>query len=400
MLKGYVNPGFTAVADAFRRNLPVDVQGGAALCVYHRGIPVVDIWAGSSDQQGTPWAADTLSLSFSTTKGIVSTLLHTLADRGEVSYDLPVAHYWPEFARNTKSRITVRHLLTHEAGLYGIRSLIADASEMRDWEHMLHVMEEAPPVHAPGQKNGYHALTYGWLVGGLIEKVARQPLAKTLKDELVDPLGLDGCHIGVPEPDLVRCAKLIVPAKKTEPAEPGQQRKKGINWSRKVTEAVFSLAGFDQEKFQDAMLPKGMSRFDWNAPETMQASIPGAGGMFTARSLARIYSVLANNGEHEGGQLLSAETVRKMSTVQNTTRGDVIPVPMRWRLGYHRVFTTGPRTPNAFGHFGYGGSGAWCDPSRELSLGYTVNHGSGSPFGDIRISRINTAAIRSVESLL
>ena len=148
------------------------------------------------------------------------------------------------------------------------------------------------------------------------------------------------------------------------------------------------------------MLPKGMSRFDWNAPETMQASIPGAGGMFTARSLARIYSVLANNGEYESGRLLSAETVRKMSTVQNTTRGDVIPVPMRWRLGYHRVFTTGPRTPNAFGHFGYGGSGAWCDPSRELSLGYTVNHGSGSPFGDIRISRINTAAIRSVESLL
>ncbi len=160
------------------------------------------------------------------------------------------------------------------------------------------------------------------------------------------------------------------------------------------------LIGFDPETFQQAMMPKGMSRFDWNTPETRQACIPGAGGMFTARSLARIYSVLANNGEYEGGRLLSPETITKMSAVQSTRRGDVIPIPMRWRLGYHRVFTTGPRTPSAFGHFGYGGSGAWCDPSRELALGYTVNHGSGSPFGDGRISRINTAAIRAAEAAM
>lgn len=398
MLNGFVKPGFTEVADVFRRTLPDQRPGGASLCVYYRGEPVVDIWAGSRNRQGDAWASDTLSLSFSTTKGIISTLLHQLADQGAVSYDMPVAHYWPAFASRNKHRITVRHLLTHEAGLYGIRSLIADASEMRDWDHMLRVMESASPVHVPGQRNGYHALTYGWLVGGLIEKVTGQPLGHTLKELLADPLDLDGCHIGVPDSALERCADLIVPERKPRAAQGNASPRPVMNRvSTRVREAALALAGFDAESFQDAMIPKGMSRFDWNASETRQAVIPGAGGMFTARSLARIYSVLANNGEHERGRLLSPESIRKLSVVQSTQRGAVIPLPMRWRLGYHRVFTTGPKTPNAFGHFGYGGSGAWCDPSRDLALGYTVNFGSGSPFGDLRISRINTAVIRVVE---
>lgn len=400
MLSGYVNPDFTAVADAFRRTLPESSPGGAALCVYHRGVPVLDIWGGVRDRQGTPWAADTLSLSFSTTKGVVATLVHLLADRGLVEYDMPVAHYWPEFARNAKRDITVRQVLCHEAGLYRIRSMISDAAEMRDWPHMLRILESAPPAHVPGQKNAYHALTYGWLVGGLIEKITGAPLAQMLNELLTEPLVLDGCHIGVPENDLSRCADLIVRERRASALKTEGSSSRRIDWSKKVTEGVMQLIGFDPETFQQAMMPKGMSRFDWNTPETRQACIPGAGGMFTARSLARIYSVLANNGEYEGGRLLSPETITKMSAVQSTRRGDVIPIPMRWRLGYHRVFTTGPRTPSAFGHFGYGGSGAWCDPSRELALGYTVNHGSGSPFGDGRISRINTAAIRAAEAAM
>ncbi|MBP7229915.1 MAG: beta-lactamase family protein [Moraxellaceae bacterium] len=399
MLSGFVKPEFTAVADAFYRTLPEGQKaGGAALCVYYRGQPVVDIWAGSRNRQNEAWAADTLSLSFSTTKGIISTLLHQLVDQGAVSYDAPVAHYWPAFAGRDKSNITVRHLLTHEAGLYGIRSLIADASEMRDWEHMLRTMEAASPAHHPGQQNGYHALTYGWLVGGLIEKVTSQPLANTLKELLADPLNLDGCYIGVPDDELERCADLIVPERKPR-VESGNVPRKSLmkKASAQMMDAGLALVGFDADTFQEAMIPKGMSRFDWNATETRQAVIPGAGGMFTARSLARIYSALAKNGEYDGGRILSPNSLGAISVVQNTKRGVVIPLPMRWRLGYHRVFTTGPRTPNAFGHFGYGGSGAWCDPSRELAVGYTVNYGSGSPFGDLRISRINTATINAAE---
>lgn len=147
------------------------------------------------------------------------------------------------------------------------------------------------------------------------------------------------------------------------------------------------------------MVPPGMGRFDWNARETRQACIPGAGGMFDARSLARLYALLGNDGELDGVRLLDPGAVRRFTAVQSRERGAVIPLPMHWRLGYHRVFTLGPRTPRAFGHFGYGGSGAWCDPSRGLAVGYVVNTGVGTPFGDTRLWKLNTAAIRAVDSL-
>lgn len=398
MLDGHVHPDFRGVADVFLQQLPRGRAGGAALCIYHRGERVVDVWGGTRNREGTPWTADTLSLSFSTTKGIVATLLHILASRGELDYDAAVARYWPAFAQNGKAGITVRQLLCHEAGLYPIRSLVHDASEMLDWPHMLQLLEQARPAHAPGTRNGYHALTFGWLVGGLVEKVSGKPLAQVLREELVEPLQLDGCFIGVPENELSRCAKLIVPEKK--PRDPqAKPKKRKANVTQQVIDRALRLSGFDPDSTMEAMVPHGMGRFDWNTPETMQACIPGAGGMFNARSLAKIYAALGNGGEFGGARILPGNAVPRIATIQNTSRGAVIPMAMRWRMGYHRVFTTGPRTPHAFGHFGYGGSGAWCDPSRELAVGYVVNYGIGTPFGDMRLWQINTAAIRAVDSL-
>lgn len=398
MPDGYVHPDFRKVAEVFLSQLPPRGPGGAALCVYHRGERVVDLWGGTRDKAGTPWTPDTLSLSFSTTKGIVATLLHILASRHEIDYDTPVAHYWPAFAANGKARITVRQLLCHEAGLYSIRRLIHDAGEMRDWPHMLALLERAQPLHDPGAGNGYHALTFGWLVGGLIEKVAGRPLAQVLADEIARPLGLDGCFIGVPDSELDRCADLIVPERKPRPAGAPPRRRRPPLAQQVVTTAL-RLSGFDTDSVEEAMVPPGMGRFDWNARETRQACIPGAGGMFDARSLARLYALLSHDGELDGVRLLPPGAVRRFTQVQNRERGAVIPLPMHWRLGYHRVFTMGPRTPRAFGHFGYGGSGAWCDPSRQLAVGYVVNTGIGTPFGDTRLWKINTAAIRAVDSL-
>lgn len=398
MFEGYVHPDFRAVADVFLRQLPRQRPGGAALCIYHRGERVMDIWGGTRDREGTPWTADTLSLSFSTTKGVVATLLHILASRGQLDYDRPVAYYWPEFAQNGKATVTVRQLLCHEAGLYPIRTLIHDAAEMCDWPHMLALLERATPAHVPGERNGYHALTFGWLVGGLVEKVSGKPLAQVLREELTEPLQLDGCFIGVPDSDLSRCADLIVPEKK--PRDPAaKSKKKKPSLTQEIIERSLRLSGFEPETVLEAMVPHGMGRFDWNMQQIRQACIPGAGGMFNARSLAKIYATLGNDGELAGVRILPQGRVKQIATIQNTSRGAVIPLPMRWRMGYHRVFTTGPRTPQAFGHFGYGGSGAWCDPSRELALGYVVNYGIGTPFGDMRLWKINTAAIRAVDSL-
>lgn len=399
VVTGYIHPKFSSVAETFAAQLPVAQQaGGAALCIYHQGEKVVDIWAGTTNRQGNVWQPDTLSLSFSTTKGIVATLLHMLADRGLVEYDMPVAKYWPAFAQNGKRHVTVRQLLCHEAGLYAIRPLIQDAAEMRDWAHMLNVMEKAAPVHIPGRANGYHALTFGWLVGGLVEKVAGQPLAQVLREFLSEPLQLDGCYIGVPESELARCADLIVPEKKPrDPSRPKRPKKTPL--MQQAIETGLRITGFDPDTTLQGMVPRGMAHFDWNTDASRTACIPGAGGMFNARSLAKIYAALGSQGEWQGTSLLSAARIHEMTQVQNTRRGAVIPIPMHWRLGYHRVFTTGPRTPHAFGHFGYGGSGAWCDPSRELAVGYVVNYGVGTPFGDMRLWQINSAAILAVDSL-
>lgn len=398
MVNGYVHPDFRKVAEVFRSQLPPHAPGGAALCIYHHGERVVDIWGGTRNKAGDAWSADTLALSFSTTKGIVATLLHILACRHEIDYDTPVARYWPAFAANGKGRITVRQLLCHEAGLYSIRRLIHDAGEMRDWPHMLELIEGAEPVHAPGSGNGYHALTFGWLVGGLVEKVAGKPLAQVLQEEVTQPLGLGGCFIGVPDSELGRCADLILPERKPRP-EGVSRRPRKPTLARQVVASALRLSGFDPDSIEEAMVPPGMGRFDWNAREARQACIPGAGGMFDARSLARLYAMLGNDGELDGVRLLDPGAVRSFTAVQSRERGAVIPLPMHWRLGYHRVFTLGPRTPRAFGHFGYGGSGAWCDPSRGLAVGYVVNTGVGTPFGDTRLWRLNTAAIRAVDSL-
>jgi len=394
-IQGHYQPRFQHIIDVFTAQLPqAPRQGGAALTVYHQNEKVVDIWAGVANKTGEPWQEHNMSISYSTTKGVLSTLVHILVDDGLLDYDRPIAYYWPAFAQHGKHGITLRHVLTHESGLYHLRSMIADAKEMLDWPHMLTMIEQAKPLHAAGARVGYHAISFGWIIGGLIEKVTQEPLAVTLAKKISQPLQLDGCYIGVPETELYRCNEIIgAPRHKANKAPPS----KISQWQLKLTDKVLRATGFNPETATEALIPKGMSRFYLDDHESLKACIPGAGGVFTARSLAKIYAALANWGEIDGARLLSAKTIKEAITVYNTHRGDVVPMPMHWRLGYHRVFTTWPRTPHAFGHFGYGGSGAWADPSRQLAVGYIVNTGSGSPFADLRLWRINTAIIQSVE---
>jgi len=135
---------------------------------------------------------------FSTTKGVTSTALHVLADRGQIDYDTPVATYWPEFAQAGKERITVRHVLTHSAGLHRMSTLVDGARRMLDWDYMVDALARAKPAYEPGTRHGYHGLTYGWLAGELIRRVSGRPIAQFVVDELARPLGLDGLYIGCP----------------------------------------------------------------------------------------------------------------------------------------------------------------------------------------------------------
>lgn len=401
---GYVHPAFEAARGALGKQL-ARYGGGASVTVVHRGEVVVDVVAGVRDAAGTPWTPDTLSLSFSTTKGVASTLVHALVTQGRVDYDAPVARYWPAFAQGGKGDITVRTLMSHRAGLWDVRRLVDDASQMLDWDGMLERLERATPAPpSPHARSGYHGLTYGWLVGGLVEHVTGKPFAQALADELAGPLGLDGCFIGAPEGVLARRATLLgvraVGARTGAPAggRGRPRRREGLQARalRLAWRAANALAGHDPGAVTQALMPRGIRAFDWNADATARACIPAANGLFTSRSLARIYAMLAEGGALGGVRLLSPEVLRQATRRHGRGGDDVLLLPMGWRLGYHGV---GRRTPDAFGHFGFGGSGAWCDPSRRLAVAMTLNSGVGTPLGDLRIMRMNRAIVRAVDRL-
>jgi len=393
-LQGTIHRDFARAAQVFAGQLPRGA-GGAALCIYHAGVKVVDCWAGTQDADGRPWQEDTLALSYSTSKGVTSTLLHICVDRGLLDYDAPVADYWPEFAAGGKASITVRQVLCHEAGLYDVRSLVDRAQRMLDWEYMTEALADAVPSHAPGRAHGYHGFTYGWLAGELIQRVTGKPFGEVLEALLARPLGLDGCYIGLPADQMHRRSRLLLPAALQQDGDVMRSLERYV----RPLARLFSVARLpiDLASLAAALLPRGIEALDFNSEAFAAPAIPAANGYFTARSLARLYALLANDGELDGVRLLKRETVWRATEVQNRGIGRVIPVPMHWRLGYHRVPTLGASVPNGFGHFGFGGSGAWADPDRELSMGLTVNSGIGTPFGDLRMVRLGTAAVRCAE---
>lgn len=260
---------------------------------------------------------------------------------------------------------------------------------------MVGALEQARPVHTPGKHNGYHALTFGWLVGELIHRVTNRPFNEVLTEKLTKPLGLDGLFVGMPSDQEKRRAHLIhsVGNERT-----GKQVDRILqrNALKAMTQGL-KLANIDLNQTISALIPKGMLYMDLNDSEVANACIPAMNGIFTARSLARLYAMLANGGEIDGIRILSRAAVQNMMQIQNTDTGKVIPLPMHWRLGYHRVFALGVNTQNCFGHFGFGGSGAWADPVRDISVGLTLNSGVGSPFGDTRIVKLSSAILRCAD---
>jgi CubicO group peptidase (beta-lactamase class C family) len=401
---GMVHPDFVSVVDALRWQLAA-YPGGAAVCVYHRGECVADLWGGARDEAGRPWTRDTMAPSFSTTKGVAATVVHVLADRGLLEYDAPVARYWPQFAHAGKHTITVRHVLAHQSGLYHIRQMIDRAERMLDWEYMVRAIERATPVHPPGMRTGYHGLTFGFLVGELVQRVTGKRFSQLVHELVAEPLGCDGMYVGAPRAVLDRAAKLIWPTRGPyRLLETGLIRIGGreigefVDVPARLVQHGLDLVGvrLDLPSILDALAPRGIAAFDFGAEDTLQVAIPAANGLFTARALARMYAALAGGGSVDGVRLLSPETLARATEVQSPTPARVvIPWDMRWRLGYHGVFTTRGVPRRAFGHFGFGGSGGWADPRRELAVALIVNSGMGTPFGDLRIARIGGAVLAS-----
>jgi CubicO group peptidase (beta-lactamase class C family) len=328
--------------------------GGGALAVYLDGQPVVDVWTGRADRAGkVPWTADTAPMVFSATKGLASTVIHRLADRGLIDYEAPVAEYWPEFGAKGKSELTVRTVMKHEAGLSGLRG--AKQEDLLDHIAMEERLAAAPPGRLLG-KPAYHALTYGWLMSGLARAVTGKGMRTLIREELAEPLGTDGLHLGRPPADApTRVAQIIMP-----------QHVPDNRLVRCVTNRVASGLGL----YRSIYFKGVMAAVQGDIP-LLDAEMPAANGVCTARALARMYGAIANGGEIDGTRFLSRGIVAGLTGTPNRQRDRNILVPLSFHLGYHSVPMPGGN--GGFGHVGMGGSFGWADPASGLAFSFVHN---------------------------
>lgn len=383
MIQGKADRRFKPLIQRFHAMFRRPSNGGGALAVYWRGEPVVDVWTGYSDSKGErPWERDTAAMSFSTTKGVASTVVHRLVDRGLLSYDEPLATYWPAFGDDAKQHLTLRMLMSHQAGLHRIRGLAASADDLLDHETITEMIAAQVPGGPRRGGSGYHGFTYGWLIAGLVKQVTGYGLREAVELELAKPLELDGFWIGAPEDQWHRVAELFPPLPKILGADAMAARAENFSRTRYLAEALM-IDGWERLVFDDP------------DRRILGAEMPAANGVFTARDLAKMYAALAMDGTVDDVQVLSPDTLNEAGRVQSRTRDYVLGLPMRWRLGYHQAFTAGRPAWKAFGHFGYGGSGAWADPETGMSLAFVTNRlGSvTTPVGDIRLPRLGAAAL-------
>lgn len=358
-IHGHCDPHFAAVRTAFEENFRDRGELGAAVAVTVDGEMVVDLWGGWADAARTrPWERDTLVNVWSTTKGPTALCLHILADRGLVDLDAPVAAYWPEFAAAGKENVLVRHLLSHRAGLPGLREPHSFA-DLCDWELTCARLAATEPWWEPGTRSGYHALTYGFLVGEVVRRVTGLLPGAFLEQEVTGPLGID-FTIGLPGKEAGRVAELV-----HAPAVRSSER--ASFFAQLAPVAVAALTN------------PVVGAAEANTPEWRAAEIPAANGHGTARAVAALYGVLAGRGTYGGRRVLSPEAAERVREGQGSCLDLVLGAGFGreteaglglWLSGPHGSYGPNPR---AFGHDGFGGSCGLADPEAGVSLGYAMN---------------------------
>ncbi|MEU0148859.1 serine hydrolase domain-containing protein [Streptomyces sp. NPDC006288] len=357
-IHGHCDDRFTAVRDAFAANFAERDELGAAVTVLLDGAPVVDLWGGWADGGRTrPWERDTVVNVWSTTKGPTALCAHILVDRGLLDLDAPVAAYWPEFAAEGKESVRVRHLLSHRSGVAGLRDPHTLA-ELYDWELTTARLAATAPWWEPGTRSGYHAISYGFLVGEVVRRVTGLLPGEFLRQEVTGPLGID-FTVGLPEEDAGRVAELVQPTTVS--------REQAALFARMEPVALASL------------LNPGTGIAAANTPEWRAAEIPAANGHGTARAVAALYGVLAGRGTLDGRRILSEEAAERVREGQGSCRDLVLGAGFAhdtelglglWLSGPNASYGPNPR---AVGHDGAGGSCGLADPEAGIALGYVMN---------------------------
>jgi CubicO group peptidase (beta-lactamase class C family) len=371
-ISGFVADGFEPVREAFARNFAEHGDVGAGVGLYVDGELKVDLVGGVADPAaGTPYTEGTLQLVFSTTKGIAAICAHILADRGLLDFDAPVVEYWPEFGQAGKQDVPVRWLFGHRVGL----PVVDDPPPIEavlQWDPIVEALAAQAPVWEPGTAHGYHALTFGWLVGELVRRISGQPIGDFVQEHLSGPLGLD-LWIGLPDSEQRRVSDMI-------PSVPGEGALPDLSkLPPEIAERLgdMATAAFDPSSLMNRSLSLDGTfslegQLPWNRDDVRAAQIPAANGVTNARSLAKVYA--ATVGEVDGVRLLSEDAVKRACEEQSNGRDQCLIVDTRFGLGFFLPSTFAALAgPGSFGHAGAGGSLGMADPDLGIGFGYVMN---------------------------
>ncbi len=353
-IEGNCDSRFARVREEFARNFADRGERGGALAIWHDGRVVADLWGGWSDvARASPWRRETIVNVFSVSKALCAIAAMRLVDRGKLDLDAPVAGYWPEFAASGKDGITVRQLLSHQAGLPAIRAPLPDGAAL-NWNVMVAALAGQAPWWKPGSGHGYHVNTFGFLAGELVRRIDGRTIGTLLREDVARPLGAD-IHIGLPSSEHTRVSEFQWPGNPQKP----------------------DIANDDAlMRWNTYWNPPGFSGAHWvNRKEWREAEVPSTNGHGNARAIARVYAALANGGEIDGVEVLSREAI-EAATVEQVYGHDLInDRPSRFGIGFQLTQPERPLGPNprAFGHFGAGGSLGYCDPQARIAFGYVTN---------------------------
>jgi CubicO group peptidase (beta-lactamase class C family) len=359
--------GFEEVAAEFERNFVERDELGASVCVIHDGRTVVDLWGGTSDAAtGSSWQQDTMVVVFSCTKAAAALCAHVLATHGELDLDDSVGRYWPAFGREGRQAITVRMLLNHQAGLPGVSKPL-DVGALCDFDAMVGLMERETPLWRPGSRHGYHAITFGWLVGEVIRRVAGETVGTFFRRNVAGPLGID-FWIGLPGSEEQRVATTVM-------SDDGE-----ATFAPRLAEAIQNREPIQLELVNSiaSLLTPGAC----DAPGVHAAEIPAANGITNARGLAGMYAPLSVGGQLDGVTLVDGEQLAQMGSTESAGEDAVMFEACRFSPGFEKA--AGGRavflgaeglllSEAAFGHSGLGGSVGFADPQGRFAFGYTMN---------------------------
>jgi CubicO group peptidase (beta-lactamase class C family) len=367
---GYAKPGFEGVQEAFAR-LVAAHPGGCAAALYVGGEEMLHLWGGRAAVTGQPFSGESLVMTASVTKGVTSLCALMLADRGELDIDAPVARYWPEFAAAGKDKIPVRWLLTHQAGLPVFDPAAAlTPADMLDWAKITSLLAAQQPLWEPGTLTGYHAVTFGYLVGEVIRRVSGQTVGQFLASQVTGRVGAE-YWIGLPEEQEHRVLPNVLPPDLASdvPNLPRLYAERGIDADSPLARAMLAPPRGDS----------GPGDPVWNTRAFHAAEIPAVNGIGTARGLARLFAACV--GDLDGVRLLSPEIVAAACTPQT----DAVPTapeftvltgtPPRFGLGFQ---LPGPPLvtmlgPGCFGCTGAGGRLAFAHPERDVAFAFTCD---------------------------